>query len=164
VSRAPFVSFALMATLSVHLNEADFPEPQEFRPERFLDKRDYPGTWGHSAFGWGRRICPGMHLGSASVSINIARILWAFEVKPAKNEKGEDIDVDMYEKPDEEAPTVLLTPLHSFAFSDGFNSSPLPFQCSISPRSPRHTKVVEKEYREAMEQLKVYTADSNSIS
>jgi len=79
----------------VHLNEADFPDPHHFKPERFLDQRNYPGAFGHSAFGWGRRICPGMHLGSASVSINIARILWAFNVKPVRDEKGRDIDVDM---------------------------------------------------------------------
>ena len=79
----------------VHLNEADFPEPHDFRPERFMEARGYPGTFGHSAFGWGRRICPGMHLGSSSVSINIARILWAFDVKPAKDRVGKDIDVDM---------------------------------------------------------------------
>lgn len=70
--------------LPVHLNDDDFPEPHSFRPERFLIERNYPGTFGHSAFGWGRRVCPGMHLGSASVSINIARILWGFDVKPVK--------------------------------------------------------------------------------
>ncbi|RKU43469.1 hypothetical protein DL546_001781 [Coniochaeta pulveracea] len=69
---------------SIHLNDDDFPEPHSFRPERFLIERNYPGTFGHSAFGWGRRVCPGMHLGSASVSINIARILWGFDVKPVK--------------------------------------------------------------------------------
>ncbi|GKT88705.1 cytochrome P450 [Colletotrichum tofieldiae] len=80
---------------SIHLNEADFPEPDEFRPERFMEHREYPGTFGHSAFGWGRRICPGMHLGAASVALNIARILWGFQVNPAKDEKGRDVDVDM---------------------------------------------------------------------
>lgn len=86
-------------TITVHLNEKDFPDPHTFLPERFLNKERiaaYPGTTGHSAFGWGRRICPGMHLGQASVSINIARILWGFDVKPAKDEKtGKEIDVDM---------------------------------------------------------------------
>lgn len=82
-------------TTSVHLNEADFPDPHNYQPERFLGKREYPGNLGHSAFGWGRRICPGMHLGSASVAINIARMLWAFDIKPARNEQGGEIDVDM---------------------------------------------------------------------
>lgn len=81
--------------MPVHLNEADFPEPHEFRPERFAEKREYPGPFGHSAFGWGRRVCPGMHLGAASVSINIARILWAFDIQPAKDKDGKDIEVDM---------------------------------------------------------------------
>ena len=81
--------------VAVHLNEADFPQPHEFRPERFMEERNYPGTLGHSAFGWGRRICPGMHLGGASVTLNIARILWGFDVKPEKDEKGQDIEVDM---------------------------------------------------------------------
>ncbi|KAK7934811.1 cytochrome P450 [Apiospora marii] len=80
---------------TIHLNENDFPEPHEFKPERFLEDRDFPGTLGHTAFGWGRRICPGMHLGAASVNLNIARILWAFNVAPAKDEAGQDIDVDM---------------------------------------------------------------------
>ncbi|CCC10889.1 hypothetical protein SMACR_04120 [Sordaria macrospora] len=80
---------------SIHLNENDFPDPHTFLPERFLGQREYPGPFGHCAFGWGRRICPGMHLGHASVTINIARILWGFNVGPAKDERGEDIDVDM---------------------------------------------------------------------
>ncbi|KAK0732303.1 cytochrome P450 [Lasiosphaeris hirsuta] len=120
---------------SIHLNETDFPEPHEFRPERFTEDREYPGTSGHSAFGWGRRICPGMHLAQASVDLNIARILWAFDVGAAKDGEGRDIEVDI------------------FAFSDGFNSSPLPFPCSITPRSPEHAAVVEREYQEALEEL-----------
>ena len=81
--------------MPVHLNENDFPDPDNFKPERFLEDREYPGTFGHSAFGWGRRVCPGMHVGLNSVSINIARILWGFDVQPAKDASGEDIAVDM---------------------------------------------------------------------
>ena len=36
-----------------------------------------------------------MHLGSASVAINIARTLWAFNVAPAKDAEGKEIGVDM---------------------------------------------------------------------
>jgi cytochrome P450 len=88
-------SLLIVNSSSVHLNEVDFPEPHEFQPDRFMVEREYPGSFGHSAFGWGRRICPGMHLGSASVAINIARILWAFDVTPAKNKDGGDMEVDM---------------------------------------------------------------------
>ncbi|KAK3312975.1 cytochrome P450 [Apodospora peruviana] len=129
----------------IHLNENDFPDPHTFRPERFTETREYPGTLGHSAFGWGRRICPGMHLASASVELNIARILWAFEIGPAKDEKGKNIEVDI------------------FAFTDGFNSSPLPFPCSITPRSSEHVKVIEKEYEDVVKKLKAYTAVTNKV-
>ncbi|KAI1335844.1 cytochrome P450 [Xylariaceae sp. FL0016] len=120
---------------TLHLNETDFPNPHEFRPERFLGDRKYPGNLGHSAFGWGRRVCPGMYLGSASVLLNIARVLWAFDVEPAKDPGGQNIGIDI------------------FAFSEGFNSSPLPFPCSIKPRSEEHAKVVREEYRNAMGQI-----------
>ncbi|KDN69081.1 hypothetical protein CSUB01_11693 [Colletotrichum sublineola] len=135
---------------SIHLNEADFPEPHEFRPERFMERREYPGAFGHSAFGWGRRICPGMHLGSASVALNIARILWGFAVSSAKDDKGRDIDVDML--------------LHSFAYSDGFNSSPLPFPCSITPRSLHHAAVIQREHEHALKELRGYTAMESMVS
>ncbi len=46
----------------------------------------------------------------------------------------------------------------SFAFSDGFNSIPLPFECSITPRSKKHALVVEREFQEAREKLQIYTA------
>lgn len=58
----------------------------------------------------------------------------------------------------------LLTLLFSFAYSDGFNSSPLPFPCSIKPRSPTHVKIIEEEFREAMTELETYAPISNKIT
>ncbi|GAA5975296.1 hypothetical protein JCM11641_005927 [Rhodosporidiobolus odoratus] len=127
---------------SIHLNEKDFPDPHRFDPERFMEKRDYPGKWGHSAFGFGRRICPGMHLAENSVFINIARALWAFDISAAQNATGADIPVDI------------------FSFTDGFNSMPRPFQCSIKPRSAQHVAVIEREWVDAAEELKQYEADN----
>lgn len=43
-----------------------------------------------------------------------------------------------------------------FAFSDGFNSSPLPFPCEIRPRSSKHVEGIEREYREARSKLEMY--------
>ncbi|KAK7966338.1 uncharacterized protein PG986_000615 [Apiospora aurea] len=131
---------------TIHLNEKDFPEPHEFKPERFREERDFPGTLGHTAFGWGRRICPGMHLGAASVNLNIARILWAFNVSPAKDEAGQDINVDI------------------FAFTDGFNSSPLAFPCMITPRSAHHADIVEREARQALTELAAYEGKAEHSS
>lgn len=51
-----------------------------------------------------------------------------------------------------------------FAFSDGFNSSPLPFPCSIKPRSSAHAEVIQQELQDALESLKTYTAVTNKVS
>ncbi|KAJ7227468.1 cytochrome P450 [Mycena pura] len=122
----------------IHLNPADFPDPHRFDPERFMSKRDYPGPWQHSSFGYGRRVCPGSYLALNSIFINIARILWGFNLGKARDKNGKAIDVD------------------TFAYTDGFNSAPLPFPISITPRSPTHEAVILRENEVAQEELKAY--------
>ncbi|KAJ7472750.1 cytochrome P450 [Mycena latifolia] len=122
----------------IHLNPADFPDPHRFDPERFMSQRDYPGPWQHSSFGYGRRVCPGLHLGSNSIYILIARILWGFNLSKARDENGQEISVDI------------------FAYTDGFNSVPLPFPISITPRSAGHLGIIERENESAQEEMKAY--------
>ncbi|KAF7336984.1 Cytochrome P450 [Mycena venus] len=122
----------------IHLNPADFPDPHRFDPERFMSKRDYPGPWQHSSFGYGRRVCPGQYLASNSIYINIARILWGFNLSKARDENDNEIDVD------------------TLAYTDGFNSVPQPFQMSITPRSPGHLAIIERENETAQEEMKAY--------
>ena len=54
----------------------------------------YPEIEGTSAFGWGRRVCPGAPVAKNSVFISVARILWAFEIGPAQM-NGKDVPVDI---------------------------------------------------------------------
>ena len=68
-----------------------FPEPEELRPERFLETTDPRLKNFELPFGFGRRSCPGNHLALNSLFINISRILWAFDIKPALDKDGKDV-------------------------------------------------------------------------
>ncbi|XP_030545468.1 cytochrome P450 CYP82D47-like [Rhodamnia argentea] len=64
-----------------------WPEPMEFKPERFfhkdVDVKDR--NFEYLPFGGGRRICPGMSFGLQSVHSMLARLLHAFEVSTPDN-------------------------------------------------------------------------------
>ncbi|KAG1239614.1 hypothetical protein G6F68_018463 [Rhizopus microsporus] len=60
---------------TLHNDPQVFPEPEKFIPERFLnDTRSmYASSNGaiqnrdHFAFGWGRRICPGIYMAESEM-------------------------------------------------------------------------------------------------
>ncbi|KAK7746260.1 hypothetical protein SLS53_002219 [Cytospora paraplurivora] len=76
----------------IHHNEAQFPEPWCFNPDRWLypvcpsnsQIKKVPSvnldhTHASYAFGFGKRICPGSSLASYSLSISIAMLLLCFD-------------------------------------------------------------------------------------
>ncbi|PSR77912.1 hypothetical protein PHLCEN_2v7654 [Hermanssonia centrifuga] len=72
-----------------------FPDPDEFRPERYLDgdgklsdSKTDTNAQKYFAFGFGRRLCAGKHLADQTVFIDIASFIWAFSVQKATDEKG----------------------------------------------------------------------------
>ena len=65
------------------------------------------------SFGGGRRICPGMHVAERSIFLNLARLLWGFNIEHAKDDKGNIIPVDFT----------------SEGLVPGALSNPLPFKC-----------------------------------
>ncbi|KAK2464322.1 hypothetical protein APHAL10511_003779 [Amanita phalloides] len=80
---------------AISRDEELYPDPEMFRPERFLHERGQreldPAITG--AFGFGRRICPGRHLAVHSVWLAMAYTLALFEITPAIDERGHRIDL-----------------------------------------------------------------------
>ena len=74
----------------------------------------------HFTFGGGRRICPGSWVAERSMFLNLARLLWGFNIKHAKDENGNIIPVDFT--------TDGLVP--------GALSNAKPFACCMFPSSP----------------------------
>src|SRR5882672_7409503 len=74
-----------------------YPDPEEFKPERFLDKdgnfKDDPAI--ALAFGVGKRICPGRHFVDATLFIITSSVLSAFNVTKARDMKGNEIPVEV---------------------------------------------------------------------
>ncbi|KAJ7693215.1 cytochrome P450 [Mycena rosella] len=133
--------FHLMAILH---DESMYPDPHAFKPERFLLNgklnqavRD-PET---VAFGFGRRICPGRHMATSSLMITIASILTTMDIKKARDENGEEVQPSHEYFPGLVSSVfrVLtdITPL-----SPNY-SPPLPFECSITPRSRQAVEVIQ---------------------
>lgn len=128
---------------SISLDPSEYPEPDQFKPERFLqDSKDDPtasakvkGTWfapqrGSVAFGFGRRVCPGLHIAMRSLAINLACMAWCFDIQhPSGNPENVD----------------------TFAFTSAANSHPLPFPAVFKYRSLARKNVVEDENRDTGE-------------
>ncbi|THH19618.1 hypothetical protein EW146_g1584 [Bondarzewia mesenterica] len=75
---------------------AKYEDPESFKPERFLNEDGtLNGDEVQPAFGFGRRICPGRHLASATLWIMVASILAVYDIKKAKDDTGADIPVSV---------------------------------------------------------------------
>lgn len=84
---------------AIHHNERDFPDPDRFDPTRFLDgenKRPFPGEKGYMTFGWGRRSCAGQALAEQGTFLSVCRLVWAYRVEPARDEKGGELPIDIF--------------------------------------------------------------------
>ncbi|KAF7346415.1 putative cytochrome P450 [Mycena sanguinolenta] len=107
-------------------DESIYPEPERFNPDRFFTAdgklNDDDVVF---AFGFGRRICVGRHIADATVWATFVSILSTFNIAKAKDDTGKEIDIDPSN------------------YSDGMVSHPLPFPCSITPRSETATSLVQ---------------------
>jgi len=104
-------------------NETAYPEPHEFKPERFLLSGALnPEVMDPTelVFGFGRRICPGRHLAEASYWTVASSLIATFDISKALDADGKEINIPL-------------------EFTHGFVRHPKPFKCSIKARSPEIT-------------------------
>ena len=159
----PKGSTILSNSWAINLNERYYPNPHHFNPLRFLPGSipptsltylpskyvastspekgvdSHPSKDGHSSFGWGRRICPGAGLARNSLFIAVAKLLWAFDILPVQEPDGSIRSYD------------------TFAYTEGFNIRPRPFECVIRARSERHRAVLQEEMVYAKQVLEPFS-------
>ncbi|KAK6974824.1 cytochrome P450 [Favolaschia claudopus] len=104
-------------------------DTEAFKPERFLLANGtlnagipHPET---IVFGFGRRICPGRRIAMSAIWIAVVSMLATFDISRCMDPK------DKGEEPDETA------------FGGGLQFTPLPFKCSIVPRSTEALDLVQ---------------------
>jgi cytochrome P450 len=73
--------YLLGCTYLMHNNPALYPDPHEFRPERFLQSSPEAHAW--LPWGAGRRRCPGRHLAMLEMRIVLRTVLSSVTLRPA---------------------------------------------------------------------------------
>ena len=68
----------------IHRDPERYPEPSDFRPERFLDNGVAPDAW--IPFGGGKRRCVGSHLAMLELRTVVAEVIRRLDVRPANPE------------------------------------------------------------------------------
>jgi cytochrome P450 len=106
-----------------------YPDPEEFIPERFLKIDEKTGKPPLDpvlyAFGFGRRICPGIHFAEASLFLHISCVLATFNIERAVDENGKE---------------KLPVPGH---VGEGAVMNHPEFECRITPRSANAVSLIE---------------------
>lgn len=108
--RIPANSIVLPNAFAITRDESVFgSDPDSFNPDRWMvddpPKEPVVDAGGfnvsalkdlpHTGFGFGRRVCTGRNIARNQLFIQMARMLWAFEVEPGVvGEKGERYVVD----------------------------------------------------------------------
>lgn len=91
---------------AIHRELVRYPDPESFRPERWLEKdwptfkeplTQYPNLQNFSAFGFGRRICPGQSIAERSLYILISRVAWACHISAKHDDGGNPLPPPPYD-------------------------------------------------------------------
>ncbi|KAJ7063526.1 cytochrome P450 [Mycena amicta] len=125
--RLPAGSIVIPNTWAILHDEAVYPDPYSFKPERYLLPNgelnlDVPAP--DIVFGFGRRICPGRHMANSSVWITLTSLLATFDITKAVDSEGQIIEP-------------------RYDYFAGLVVMPLEFECSIKPRSEKAVELIK---------------------
>ncbi|KEP48417.1 cytochrome P450 family protein [Rhizoctonia solani 123E] len=118
--RIPKGAIVIGNVWSMSRNTEVYENPECFNPDRFLDLA-VPKL---PAFGFGRRLCPGIHYAEASIFITVVSILAVYNITKAKDENGQEI-----------------TP-STEGVAESVVYHPKPFKCVFTPRSDKHQELI----------------------
>ncbi|KAF5346731.1 hypothetical protein D9756_010407 [Leucocoprinus leucothites] len=128
----PKGSIVMANAHAIFQDEERFPNPKDFKPDRFIKdgvlKTDVLDPFVVATFGFGRRICPGMHIGQSVLYLAAASIIYLFDISPAIDADGNTIEVE---------PEFIAASLVS---------EPLPFPCRITPRKGKNVEGLLHEF------------------
>lgn len=89
----PAGTTAMVNMWSITHDEKVWSDPQEFKPERFMeeDVAIMGGDLRLAPFGAGRRVCPGKSMGLSTVQLWLAQLLQKFDWAPSSVDGGVDL-------------------------------------------------------------------------
>lgn len=85
---------------ALHMDPQRYDHPEKFDPDRFMGVEDSSASLAngvlpkrdHFTFGWGRRLCAGVHLAENEGFISLAQLLWCYRIETVQGEPAPIID------------------------------------------------------------------------
>ncbi|KAK6378843.1 hypothetical protein LTS17_006546 [Exophiala oligosperma] len=127
----------------LHHDEKKFPNALEFDPKNYEGKDGLATAYSNAAnyedrdhygYGFGRRLCPGIHFAERSLFITFSKLIWGFDIAPAKDDQGRPVPIN----------TDWAT-----GYSGGAILHPDHFQTCIKVRSEKKREILLRDFEEA---------------
>ncbi|KAJ7628988.1 cytochrome P450 [Roridomyces roridus] len=140
----PSGSIVFPLNWAIEHDSTKYEAEDTFNPGRFIDEDSGQLKPGYetSAFGFGRRACPGAPFAERSLWINIATLLWTFDIR-----RSDEVDPRTGKKWEYGAADGW--------YSGAITNAPLEFPAVFEPRSARHAEVVREEWDGSEKDLNV---------
>jgi cytochrome P450 len=120
-------------------NEKKYPDPDNFRPERWLEPSwptyqeplsQYPTIMGMTSFGWGQRACLGQSLTRDETLVACGGLLWAYNLKCKTGPDGQPINPSIHK-----SNSLLIV-------------KPDPYEMAFEPRSETRRQEIISQWEE----------------